>query len=52
VAGGQKFRAFCPKIFSAKKICIFWPETKNQPEISISGQNLTILPISEMGHFR
>ena len=52
VARGQKFRAFCQKIFSAKKICIFWPETKNRPEISISGHIMAILPISEMGHFR
>jgi len=42
VAGGQKFRAFCPKIVPAKKICIFWPEIKNWPEISISGRNLPI----------
>ena len=52
VARGQKFRAFCQKFFSAKKICIFWPETKNRPEIYISGRNLPVLLISEMRHFR
>jgi len=49
VARGQKFRAFCQKFFSAKKICIFWPETKNRPEISISGHIMAIFAISQKG---
>ena len=42
VAAGQKFRAFCPKICLVNKIYIFWLESKNPQEISISGQILGI----------
>ena len=45
MAGRPNIGTFCPKFFSAKKICIFWPETKNRPEISISGWNLAIWTI-------
>ena len=50
-SGEQKFRPFCQKFFSAKKICIFWPEAKNRPEISISGRILAICKIFEYAIF-
>ena len=50
-SGGQKFRPFCQNFFSAKKICIFWPETKNRLEILISGRILTICKIFEYAIF-
>jgi len=51
LAGGPKFPANRPKFFWPKKIYIFWPQTKNRPEISISGRILAICKIFEYAIF-
>ena len=45
VARRPKVWAFCPNFFSARKICILYPQTKNRPKIFISGRNLAIWKI-------